>query len=187
MTLKASAEQRWTPGMAPLQENDHDPPRYIPVEALILLFLADSDRFPNIDSVYVHDQYYAIAMTPCVDDTPDRHPTPSGNWKREFPTFTGRFLMETNHTPVLDEMQACKVASQLLQALFNLADMNTWHLDLSVWNFVVDEELNVSRTSSQSAISDFFLVHDNANRGPGNAYRSRFDCIPLGRTAILLY
>lgn len=142
-TLRGSATKGHRPEMAPFKDIQ-DYTRYIPDEALVLLFCANSDRFPKLDAVYVHDQFHTISMSAIVDDTPDRNPVPSGDWKRMFPPFTGRYLMEKNHTPVLNEMQACKVASQLLQALFHLADMNIWHADLSVNNYVVDEQLNVS-------------------------------------------
>ncbi|KAJ5894264.1 hypothetical protein N7495_005955 [Penicillium taxi] len=117
--------------------------RYIPNEALILLLLTHSDRFPMLDSVYTHDRFHAIVMSPCIDPSPERNPGYPGSMRRVFPAFTGKYLMNKNKTPLLDEMQACKVAAQLLEGIVHMADMNLWHTDLSVNNFCVDQNLNV--------------------------------------------
>jgi RIO-like serine/threonine protein kinase len=54
--------------------------------------------------------------------------------------------MTSRGKPLLDEMEACKVAGQILEGFLELADLNIWHNDFSVNNFVVDQELNVSDT-----------------------------------------
>lgn len=51
--------------------------------------------------------------------------------------------MTRDDKPLLDEMSACKVASQLLEAIADMAQINLVHYDLSVLNFVVDQSLNV--------------------------------------------
>ncbi|KAJ5397410.1 hypothetical protein N7509_005523 [Penicillium cosmopolitanum] len=83
-------------------------------------------------------------MSPCVDYAPDLHPLPGGGFRRVFKPFTGRYLMKSNGKPLLDEMEACKVGSQILEGFLELADLNLWHNDFSVNNFVVDQELNVT-------------------------------------------
>jgi hypothetical protein len=114
---------------------------YIPQEAFALLLLTFSDSFPKLDSVYLHDRYQTTVMSACFDYSPDREP---GSIFRRFPSFSGRYLMTQDNKPLLTEMEACKVAGQLLQAIVQLADMRLWHGDLSVNNFILDEKLNVS-------------------------------------------
>lgn len=118
--------------------------RFLPAEAFIMLLLTTSDRFPKLDSVYLHDHYQAIVMSPCVDYAPDLHSLPEGGFRRVFKPFTGRYLIKSNGNPLLDEMEACRVACQLVEGLLELADLNLWHNVFSVNNFVVDQELNVS-------------------------------------------
>lgn len=113
-----------------------------------MLLLTTSNRFPTLDSVYIHDRFQAIVMSPCVDYASDLRPVPEGGFRRQFSPFTGRYLMTSDGRPLLDEMQASKVASQILQGLVELADLNLWHNDLSINNFVVDQQLNVSETNS---------------------------------------
>lgn len=120
--------------------------RFIPTEAFIMLLLTTSNRFPKLDSIYIHDRFQAIVMSPCVDYAPDLHPLPGGGFRRIFKPFTGRYLMTSRGKPLLDEMEACKVAGQILEGFLELADLNIWHNDFSVNNFVVDQELNVSDT-----------------------------------------
>ncbi|KAJ5098676.1 hypothetical protein N7532_005677 [Penicillium argentinense] len=135
-------DDRYSPGMVLLHEKSEEL-HYIPVEAFILFLLTTSDRFPTLDSVYVHDQYQAIVMSSCVDITPDMDPNsyPSG---AIFKPFQGQYLINLDHTPLLDEMEACKVASHLLQGMLELADMNLYHNDISVLNFVVGQDLSVT-------------------------------------------
>lgn len=88
--------------------------------------------------------YQTIVMSPCVDFSPDRKPLKSNAYNRCFPGFTGRFLITQENEPLLNEMQACKVACQLLEAIAYMAEMNMYHGDISVNNYVVDQDLNVS-------------------------------------------
>ncbi|KAJ5370641.1 uncharacterized protein N7496_006733 [Penicillium cataractarum] len=136
-----------------LQANHCDPPngpvpenqeslRYIPEEAMIMLFLSESDRFPTLDSVYTHDRFQAIVMSPCVDYNSDRQPSPPGNFSRRFPGFTARYLLTKDHRPLLNADEGRKIATQLFQAMRQLADMNAWHNDISVNNILVDKNLN---------------------------------------------
>lgn len=123
---------------------DTQRPIYMPTEALVLLLLTESDRFPKIDSVYTHGRFQAIVMSPCVDYAPDREPIGDGRAIRRFPAFTGKYLMTPDNRPLLNEQQACKVATQLLEGVVHMAEIGLWHNDLSVNNFVVDQQLNVS-------------------------------------------
>ncbi|KAF7718524.1 Uncharacterized protein PECH_003666 [Penicillium ucsense] len=118
------------------------PPSYIPSEALVMFFLTHSDRFPKLDSVYTHDRFQAIVMSPCVDYSSDRQPVPSGDYDRQFPGFTARYMLTKDRKPLLSVSQACKVSAQLLEAMRHLADMNIWHNDFSVNNILVDKNLN---------------------------------------------
>jgi hypothetical protein len=118
--------------------------RYVPEEALIMLFLTDSDRFPTLDAVYTHDRYQAIVMSPCIDYNTERQPSPPKDHSRRFPAFTARYLLTKDHKPLLNPSEGGKVATQLFQAMRQLADMNAWHNDISVNNILVDENLNVT-------------------------------------------
>lgn len=131
------------PPMVPMPY-DTQSPIHMPSEALVLLLLTESDRFPKIDSVYTHDRLQAIVMSPCVDYAPDRKPIGNGRLFRGFPAFTGKYLMTSDNRPLLNEQQACKVATQLLEGMVHMAEIGLWHNDLSVNNFVVDQRLNVS-------------------------------------------
>ncbi|GLI74293.1 hypothetical protein PoHVEF18_002530 [Penicillium ochrochloron] len=116
--------------------------RYVPEEALIMLFLTDSDRFPTLDAVYTHDRYQAIVMSPCIDYNTERQSSPPNDPSRRFPAFTARYLLTKDHKPLLNPSEGRKVATQLFQAMRQLADMNAWHNDISVNNILVDENLN---------------------------------------------
>lgn len=142
--------------------------RYIPEEALILVYLDGSERFPHLKSVYTHGMLTAILMTPCIDPSNeavskidekqfDRIETGGGLpriRKRypQFPAFDGNYLMcKDTKEPQLNEMEGCKVAAQFLQAMNELADMGLWHGDISVNNYLMDQNLNVQ-------LIDFGLV-----------------------------
>ncbi|KAJ5657269.1 uncharacterized protein N7484_000918 [Penicillium longicatenatum] len=128
--------------VVPIHDNA-DQARYIPTEALYLLFLSSSDRFPKLDSVYIHDRYQAIVMSACVDPALDRWSPTVGSCASFFPSFTGKYLMTKDNRAILDELSACKVAAQLLEAVADMAQINLFHYDLSLLNFVVDQNLNV--------------------------------------------
>ncbi|CAI7593259.1 unnamed protein product [Penicillium glandicola] len=133
--------------------------RYIPEEALLLIYLDDSKRFPRLNSVYTHGMLTAFLMTPCIDPS---HEAVSiideGHFNRiksigaiprirkrypSFPAFDGSDLMSATKEPQLGEIEGSKVASQLLQAIVELADMNVCHADISVTNYLIDPNLNV--------------------------------------------
>lgn len=141
--LGALESQTADPSMVPLPF-DTQSPIHIPSEALVLLLLTECDRFPKIDSVYIHDRFQAIVMSPCVDYAPDRQPIGNGRVLRKFPPFTGKYLLTPDNRPLLNERQARKVATQLLEGIVHMAEIGLWHNDLSVNNFVVDQRLNVS-------------------------------------------
>lgn len=58
--------------MVPMPDNAESP-THLPLKAMVLL-LTKSDRFPKFDSVYTHDCFQAIVMSPCIDYAPDREP-----------------------------------------------------------------------------------------------------------------
>lgn len=149
-TLQGCANGAYAdPPVGPLlEETENRSIRLIPTEALILLLLTTGDRFPTLDSVYTHGPFQATVMSACVDHAVDRVPPHARDYKSQFPAFTGRYLMAPDNKPLLDEMQACKVASQLLEGMVHMAEMNVWHRDLSVNNYIVDQNLNVSLFSS---------------------------------------
>ncbi|KAJ5328354.1 hypothetical protein N7452_008744 [Penicillium brevicompactum] len=129
---------------------------FIPAEAIALIYLNNSDRFPTIDSIYVHGLQWALVMRACIDDFPEgrakipeqdsflhdvegvlRYRLPS------FPPFTGKWLTNNDHNVVVSEMEGCKIASQFLEGLVQLNDIRICHGDLSVNNYLVDQDLNV--------------------------------------------
>lgn len=131
--------------MTAIQDNDGKY-RYIPYEALLLLLTSGNDRFPTLDSVYTEDELHSILMSVCVDhDILQIEPDELENGR--VIAFTGRFLSYEKE-PILNELEACKVASQLLEGCVYLRDMSLSHGDLSRLNYIVDENLNVSHPRS---------------------------------------
>jgi serine/threonine protein kinase len=61
----------------------------------------------------------------------------------------GLSLMQKK-TSLLNEIRVCKIASQLLEAMVYLLDMNLVHDDLSHRNYLVEENLDVRFTSCRS-------------------------------------
>ncbi|KAI1906758.1 hypothetical protein LOZ12_006128 [Ophidiomyces ophidiicola] len=119
--------------------------RYIPVEAVILQLLSECPRFPRLDSVYMHGDFAIVAMSSeAVVKRPERE-TLITDYPMEhcFPSYCGEELFNAK-SPRLTEIQVCKVASHLLQALVYLMDLNVAHDDLSHRNYVVDENLNLT-------------------------------------------
>ncbi|KAJ5356572.1 hypothetical protein N7517_011181 [Penicillium concentricum] len=133
--------------------------RYMPLEALLLIYLDDSNRFPQLNSVYTHGMLTAMIMSPCVDPSYEAVSTiDESHFDRikskgaiprirkrypPFPSFEGRYFMADSKEPQMGEIEGCKVASQLLQAMVELADMNVYHADMSVANYLIDQNLNV--------------------------------------------
>lgn len=115
---------------------------YIPVEAME--FLGDCERFPVLDSVYTHQKYHVIVMSAAaIDNSPLRETATEEGWYgASFSACTGNEMIEEKK-PRLTEIQVCKIASQILEAMMCLMDMHTVHSDLSHNNYVVDEDLNV--------------------------------------------
>lgn len=141
--LGAENEGHRGPPNGPVPDNRQSL-RYVPEEALIMLFLTDSDRFPTLDAVYTHDRYQAIIMSPCIDYNTERQPSQPNDYSRRFPAFTAKYLLTKDRRPLLNASEGCKIATQLFQAIRQLADMNAWHNDISVNNILVDENLDVS-------------------------------------------
>ena len=129
------------PTMTAIPDEDEDV-KFIPLEALLLLLTTPSPRFPNLDSVYVDAAVHSTAMGACVDHDILKIPELDLEGKSP-PTFRGRYLNNKN-TPLVNELESCKIASQLLEGFIYLWDMNVTHSDLSQNNFLIDEELNVS-------------------------------------------
>lgn len=138
-------ENRARRGYAPTMTAIHDVDNeyyFISLEALLLLLTGASDRFSDLDSVYVENRLHMTVMRACVDyDILHQLDLNEG-----VPSFQGRHLWN-NKKPILDELGGCKVSSQLLEAFAYLWDMNITHSDLSEMNFLVDENLNVSSTT----------------------------------------
>ncbi|PGH30372.1 serine/threonine protein kinase [[Emmonsia] crescens] len=121
--------------------------RYIPMEAIIMQLVSQCKRFPRLDSVYLHKDFQAIVMeanTACytheqIDYLPEISalPVPA----LQACSQPGNRLIR-NKKPLLNEIQACKVASQLLQGIMYLMDLNISHDDLSHRNYLVDKHLN---------------------------------------------
>ncbi|KAJ5690066.1 hypothetical protein N7462_004458 [Penicillium macrosclerotiorum] len=141
--LDALQQSFWNPPMAQVPNPHTHYQTFIPSEALVLLFLTDSDRFPTLDSVYTHDRFQAIVMSPCTDYDPDQAPQGGRDYQRQFPAFNGHYLLTETRRPLLDSRGACKVSAQFVEAVTHMADMNLWHGDISVNNFIVDKVLNV--------------------------------------------
>lgn len=142
-TMRNRAHNRaLNPTMTAIKDNDGEY-RYIPYEALLLLLTSGNDRFPTLDSVYTEDELHSILMGACVDHD-ILQIEPDELEKGRVIAFTGQFLSYEKE-PILNELEACKVASQLLEGCVYLRDMNLSHGDLSRLNYVVDKNLNVSR------------------------------------------
>jgi serine/threonine protein kinase len=140
-----------------LHRHKKDPrDRYVPVEALIMFFLSGSNRFPHIDTVYTHGTFQAIVMSASIDYSSDRSTkTENDIFDSKFLAYNGANLIH-NKEPRLSELEVCKVASQLLEAMVYLMDMNLSHHDLSHHNYVLEKDLDVSSFASESS---FCLLH----------------------------
>jgi hypothetical protein len=97
-------------------------------------------------------------MSPCIDHSAERQASPPGNCSRRFPGFTAKHLLTKDHRPLLNADEGRKVATQLFQAMRQLADMNAWHNDISVNNILVDENLNVIELLSSTSLVSFFSL-----------------------------
>lgn len=120
--------------------------RFLPVEAVVLELLTECERFPKIDSVYIHKEFASIVMSAnSLDDNPLRETLllePGTIPTQHFPGYNGEQLTHLKQTRVT-EIQACKIASNILEALVYLMDMKMLHGDLSHRNYLVDKNLNV--------------------------------------------
>ncbi|GIJ86276.1 hypothetical protein Asppvi_005162 [Aspergillus pseudoviridinutans] len=115
--------------------------RYIPCEAMIMLLLTRSPRFPTLHSVYTEKDKVAIVMSACMDyDTLQL----SNGMKETDKVWAveGGHLRTPEKEPRLNELQACKVSTQLLEAIAYLRDMNITYDDLSYRNYLVGENLD---------------------------------------------
>jgi serine/threonine protein kinase len=125
--------------------------RYIPCEAMIMLLLTRSPRFPTLHSVYTEKDKVAIVMSACMDyDTLQL----SKGMKETDKVWAveGSHLRTPEKEPRLNELQACKVSTQLLEAIAYLRDMNITYDDLSYRNYLVGENLDVSEFQNFSSV-----------------------------------
>lgn len=139
-TMKNRLDRLAYPTMTVIE--DEGTYRYIPYEAFLLLLASPSDRFPTLDSVYVDDKLHATVMSVCLDHNLLML-EPREIKKDRIVAFTGRFV-SCGKMSILNELEACKIASQLLEGYAYLRDMNLSHGDMSRNNYIIDENLNVS-------------------------------------------
>jgi len=146
------------PTMTVLDELTRQLYHYIPHEALLLMLVSNNDRFPKLDSVYVDDKVHSIVMDACLDyDLLRMDPKgfrTSGPELKRVVAFTGMYLTYEKK-PILNEVEVCKVASQILEGFAYLRHMNISYGDLSKANFLVDESLNASPCPLSPS---FFLI-----------------------------
>lgn len=143
--------------------------RYVPEEAVFMLFVKKDERFPAIDSVYVHGQCVASVMSSAYDgETRDRGANANRTSFRRYYSFNGE-AMTDKKKPKLSEVEVCKVASEFLGALMYLRDMGIVHDDLSLRNFVVKQNLDVS---NHSPIGTNFYSDADICLGPSSRPRS---------------
>ncbi|CAG8925555.1 unnamed protein product [Penicillium salamii] len=165
---------------------------YMPEEAVILIYLNNSERFPTVDSIYTHGMQWTLVMRACGDDFPEgkadildqdaflRRRRKSRTLKfvlPTFPPFSGVYLVnDDNHEIQVSEEQGCKIAEQFLQGMVHLADMGIYHGDISVNNYILDRDLNVQLIDLGN--SNFSLTADgfqSKNQGhiPYQEYQMR--------------
>jgi hypothetical protein len=144
-TLLCTFLKGHTPEMGKWCDGPDNQIHYIPEEAIWMLFLRNSDRFPAIDSVYTHGEVQAIVMSAVVDYNPERENISMMAMKRlgEYSAVTGRELVKGKATD-LNEKEVQKIASQIVEAWVYLMDMNLAHHDFGLQNFAVSEKLDVS-------------------------------------------
>lgn len=144
-TLLSAARKHGNSEMGKWIDGPNEQIHYIPGEAIWMLFLRNSERFPAIDSVYTHGQIQAIVMSAAIDYNPDREVRPSlmRPKQSEYPATTGKDLVEGKQTH-LSERDVQKIASQIVEAFVYLLDMDLGHDDFGLQNFAVSEKLDVS-------------------------------------------
>lgn len=128
---------------------------YMPEEAVVMLFLGKSDRFPKIDSVYTHKAFSTIVMSSALDGDSRMNDEIPSQYDTRYRPYCGHSMIRQKKT-LLNEVQACKIASQLLEAMVYLRDMGMCHDDLSHYNYLISEKLDVSpppRCASREALS----------------------------------
>jgi hypothetical protein len=118
--------------------------RYIPEEAVFMLFMHKCPRFPIIDSVYVDGNFYTLVMESALDADPNMNAEPSTDYHQRYHAHIGENMIHEKQTP-LTEIQVCKIASQMMEAIAYLRDMGMLHDDLSHRNYAILDNLDVSR------------------------------------------
>jgi serine/threonine protein kinase len=117
--------------------------RFVPDEAVIMLFLGKSNRFPTIDSVYTDDAFVTIVMSSALDGDPCMNEEMYTQYNTKYHVYSGASMVWEKET-LLNEIEVCKIASQLVEALIYLRDMGMSHGDLSHRNYLLGENLDVS-------------------------------------------
>jgi len=117
--------------------------RYIPREAMIMLLLTRSPRFPTLHNVYTDKDKVAIVMSACMDYDTLQNSVVRTETDKVWAVEGS--LLRTRKVPRLNELEACKVSTQLLEALAYLRDMNLTYDDLSYRNYLVGQNLDVSK------------------------------------------
>ncbi|KAI9837325.1 MAG: hypothetical protein M1819_000399 [Sarea resinae] len=115
-------------------------------EACKLFCIKACDRVSKIHASFRHGPYTIIVMDQfSVDFNPAMNTEPTLLRLEDAPRHPGfsGINLTRKKRPMLDEIQCCKVASQMLEALLFLEDRSLTHQDLSQRNYLVDEDLNV--------------------------------------------
>ncbi|KAL1987350.1 hypothetical protein VTN96DRAFT_4066 [Rasamsonia emersonii] len=141
-TLNKAMEGQIRPTMGLWEDGPSSRECYMPEEAVVMLFLGKSDRFPKIDSVYTHKAFSTIVMSSALDGDSRMNDEIPSQYDTRYRPYCGHSMIRQKKT-LLNEVQACKIASQLLEAMVYLRDMGMCHDDLSHYNYLISEKLDV--------------------------------------------
>ena len=127
----------------------------VPLEGYALFLTGGADRFVQPERVYIHGTLAVIVLPQHGIDAHDsaEYDARRFDLKKQnvrFRPFTGEHFLSGNMQPVVNEIQARKVASQLVEGMMTLTERGMTHEDLSQRNYLVDEVLNVNFSHSSS-------------------------------------
>ncbi|KZF26962.1 kinase-like protein [Xylona heveae TC161] len=115
------------------------------VKLYLLSKVGGCERIPDYYDSMIHGAVAVLVMEPFgLDSKPEQETAEKITSLRgapRFDSFTGVSLTREKK-PLLSEVQVCKIMSQLLEALLYLNDRRIAHEDLSVRNFLVNEQLD---------------------------------------------
>ncbi|GKZ39115.1 hypothetical protein AbraIFM66950_011900 [Aspergillus brasiliensis] len=155
-TVNTDLRRATSPSVAPLYYPMPHHFRYIPTEAYILLLADGCKRFPTLDSVYSHGKYQATVMeaveTKAVREEPYDPYAPTSVWRKFMLNPKSGSSLVTDKKTDASEVDACMIATQLLEATAYLYDMRLCHTDISHVNYLLDDEHNTT-------LIDLGLVH----------------------------